>query len=137
MSMIYNNDFINLHNKKYYFYYVKCNFNLVFDNNFYSCIEFDLYTNKTICYWKSFLINAIQDFINQGYKFSHISFMNIITIHIKRTMTYEYHITNTMPMVERWINFIFAENPKLINSLDRNKNHPLIRKYSHIPFNRI
>ena len=40
-----------------------------------------------------------------------------------------------MPMVERRINFIIAKNPKLINSLDRNKNHPIIRKYSHIPFN--
>ena len=42
-----------------------------------------------------------------------------------------------MPMVERRINFIIAKNPKLINSLDRNRNHPLIRKYSHITFNRI
>ena len=28
-----------------------------------------------------------------------------------------------------------ARNPFLINSLDRNKNHLLIRKYLHIPFN--
>ena len=63
--------------------------------------------------------------------------MNIITINIKRNMTYEYYIKNTMPMVEKRINFIIAKNPKLINSLDRNKNHPLIRKFSHIPFNRI
>ena len=42
-----------------------------------------------------------------------------------------------MPMVERRINFIIAKNPKSINSLDRNKNHSLIRKYYHIPFNRI
>ena len=40
-----------------------------------------------------------------------------------------------MPMVERRINVIIAKNPQLINSIDRNKNHPLIRKYSHIPFN--
>ena len=59
----------------------------MFDNNFYPCIESDLYTNKAICHWKNFLINAIQDFINQGYKFSHISIMNIITTNIKRNMT--------------------------------------------------
>ena len=28
-----------------------------------------------------------------------------------------------------------ARNPHLINSLNRNKNHPLLRKYSHIPVN--
>ena len=37
-------------------------------------------------------------------------------------------------MCERQINLIIARNPHLINSLNRNKNHPLIRKYSHIPF---
>ena len=59
-------DFTNIHNKKYYFYSVKCNFNLVFDNNFYPCIESNLYTNTTICYWKKILIHAMQDFIKQG-----------------------------------------------------------------------
>ena len=39
-----------------------------------------------------------------------------------------------MSMLERRISFIIARNPRLINSLDRNKNHPLIRKNSHIPF---
>ena len=42
-----------------------------------------------------------------------------------------------MSMLERRINMILAKNPQLINSLDRIKNHPLIRKNSHIPFNRI
>ena len=35
-----------------------------------------------------------------------------------------------MSMVERRMNIIIAKNPSLINSLDRSKNHPLIRKYS-------
>ena len=61
--------------------------------------------------------------------------MIINTISCKCNMSYEYYISNPMPMVERRINFIIAKNPQLINSLDRNKNHPLIRKYSHIPFN--
>ena len=37
-----------------------------------------------------------------------------------------------MSMLERRINFIIARNPKLINCLNRNKNHPLIRKYYNI-----
>ena len=40
-----------------------------------------------------------------------------------------------MSMCERKIKMNIAKNPRLINSLDRNKNHPLIRKYSDIPFN--
>ena len=42
-----------------------------------------------------------------------------------------------MPAVERRRNMIIARNPQLLNSLDQNKNHPLINKYSHIPFNNI
>ena len=38
-----------------------------------------------------------------------------------------------MSMIERRINFI-SKNPQLINALNRNKDHPLIRKYNHSPF---
>ena len=126
------NDFINNHNEKYYFYYVKCNFNLVFDNNFFPCIESDVNTNKTICYWKKFLIHPIQDFINPGYKVSHKSNMNKITINIRMNMTYENYITQ--PMGGKQINMNISKNPHLIISLERNKNHPLIRNFSHLPF---
>ena len=37
-----------------------------------------------------------------------------------------------MSMLERRINFNIGRNPKLIKCLNRNKNHPVIRKYSHI-----
>ena len=47
-------------------------------------------------------------------------------------MTYKYYLLNPMPMLERRMKFIIAQNPQLINTLNRNKNHPLIRKYSHI-----
>ena len=37
--------------------------------------------------------------------------------------------------VKKKINMNILKNTQLINSLDRNKNHPLIRKYSRIAFN--
>ena len=49
-------------------------------------------------------------------------------------MTYKYYLTNPMSMLERRINYIISENPQLINAINRNKNHPLIRKYNFIPF---
>ena len=47
------------------------------------------------------------------------------------------YLIKSQPMqaVERRLNINTAKNQQLINSLDRNKNHPLFRKYSHIPFN--
>ena len=58
--------------------------------------------------------------------------MIINTVSCMCNMSYKYYINQPMPMLERRINFIIARNPQLINSLNRNKNHPLIRKYSHV-----
>ena len=60
--------------------------------------------------------------------------MNINPISCKCIMSYKHYTNQPMPAVERRINMIIAKIPQLINSLGRNKNHPLIRKYSLIPF---
>ena len=52
-------------------------------------------------------------------------------------MTYDYYMNLPMSLVERQNIFKFAKSPHLINTLDRTKNHPLIIKYSHIPFNNL
>ena len=61
--------------------------------------------------------------------------MIIKSLSDKCNMKYEHYMNQPKSMCERKINMIIAKNLQLINSLDRNKNHPLIRKYSHIPFN--
>ena len=50
-------------------------------------------------------------------------------------MTYEHYMNQPMCMCELQKKLNVAKNPQLVNPIDRNKNHPLIRKYSHIPFN--
>ena len=60
--------------------------------------------------------------------------MTINIISDRCNMTYEHYINPPLHMFERKINMTIAKNPQLINSLDRNKNHPLIRKYLHIQF---
>ena len=61
--------------------------------------------------------------------------MTVNSISDRCNMTYEDYINNPMLMVERRLIMINAKNPHLMNSLDRYKNHPLIRKCSHIPIN--
>ena len=73
--------------------------------------------------------------MSRGYKFCKINEMIIQTISKRRNMTYKHFINQPMSMCDRRLNLILAENPHLINSLDRNKNHPLVRKYCHIPSN--
>ena len=61
--------------------------------------------------------------------------MNISSLFDKCNITYKNYINSPLPMFERRINFNIPKNPHLINTLDHTKNHPLIRKYSYIPFN--
>ena len=49
-------------------------------------------------------------------------------------MAYECYINQPMQAIEIKLNVIIAKNPQLVNSLDQNKSHPPIRKYSHILF---
>ena len=81
---------------------------------------------------KSYLLFYIDSCEINGYNFKSINHMIINTISCKCNMSYKYYINHPMSMLERRINMIIAKNPQLLKSLDRNKNHPLIRKYSHI-----
>ena len=85
-------------------------------------------------YIKNELLCYIDHFISIGCEFSHINYITFSSIYDLCNITYEYYFNNPMHMVERLLDMIIARNPQLINSLDRNKNHLLIRKCSHIPF---
>ena len=74
-------------------------------------------------------------FQSEGYKFNNNKQTKIFSLSCRCNMTYENYISLPMSMCERKIDMIIAKNPKLITSLDRYNNHPLIRKYGHIPFN--
>ena len=61
--------------------------------------------------------------------------MTINSINERCNMTYEHNMNQPMCMCQLQIKLHVARNPQLINSLNRNKNHLSIKKYSHIPFN--
>ena len=128
-------NFVVDYNKKFVFYYVRCKWKLHFSD---ITIDFD---SKRTCnceswkFLKMLLISKIKYFENKRHKFSHISEMNFVFISNLRDLTYNHDIKVPKTMLEWAINIKLAKNPELINSFDRSKYHPLIRKYSHIPFN--
>ena len=126
------NYYITTHNKKFDFYYIDCEIEILFENNYRANIEINHHYNTDYINIKSYLLFYIDSCVVNGYKFKNINHMIIKTISCICNMSYNYYINQPMSMLERRINFIIARNPRLINSLDRNKNHPLIRKYSHI-----
>ena len=130
-------DYITINNNKFDFHLVNCECLIEFDNNFTANIETNYLHNidDIITKIKSSLLYWIDCFKSRGYKIYNINQLTIKTISDRCNMTYEHYMNQPMHMCERNINMNFAKNPELINSLDQNRNHPLIRKYSHIPFN--
>ena len=121
------NYYISTHNKKF-----DCEFGIQFDKNYTANIEINYHYNTDYISIKSYLLFYFDSCELAGYKFKNINHIIINTISCKCNMSYKRYINHAMSMLERRINFLIAKNPKLINSLERNKNHPLIRKYSHM-----
>ena len=131
------NFYITTHKKKSDCYYIDCEFGIQFDNNYTANIEISYHYNTDYINIKSYLLFYIDSCDSGGFKFSNMNHMIINTISCMCNMSYKYYINHPMSMLERRTNMIIAKNPHLINPLGRKKNHPLIRNYSHIPFNRI
>ena len=83
---------------------------------------------------KNYLLHNIDSCKFGGYNINNNNHLIFNTFSCMCNMTYKNYINQPMHSVERRINMIIAKNLQFINTLDRNKNHPLIRKYSHTPF---
>ena len=132
-KILYN--YIAIYKKNYDIYFLNCKFVVKFDNNFTKIIEtnyiFTIESEKMI----NILLYAIKWCELMGYNFCCVNQMTISILIDKCNITYEKYINNPVNKVERRININIAKNPQLVKLFDRNKNHPLVRKYSHIPFN--
>ena len=121
------NEYITNHNKKFDFYYINCEFQIEYNNRLLN-IEINFHHNTDYINLKCLLFFYTE---SQNIKNFMIKHMIINTISCLNNMTYKYYLANPMSMLESRINYIINKNPKLINTLIRNKNHPLIRKYNN------
>ena len=128
------NDYITIHNKKVDFYFINCEFNIEFDNNFTTNIETKYFYHIDSKIIKSYLLYYIDCFRSRGYNFYNINLKTTHSIGDRCNMTYEHYMNQPMQSVELRQNMVAFKNRQLITSLDRNKNHPLFRKCSQLPF---
>ena len=121
------NNYITINNKKLDFYYMNCEFEIE-TNDYIANIEISFHYKTDYINLKSYLF-----FYNEshGIEFFNIDHMIIYTISCLCNMTYIYYLNNPMSMLERRMNFIISKNLQLNNARNRNKIHPLIRKYNH------
>ena len=129
-----SNDYTTNHNKKFELFLVGVDFKLYFDW-FIPNIQSYFHFNFSIFNLKQYLLYWINHFLERVDKFSHIIEMNNKTISDKINISYKYYMKQPKRMVETKLNQILASKPDLINHLNRNISHSLIRKSSHIPFN--
>ena len=127
-------DYITTHNTKIDLYFINREFQIEFDNNFSANLEIIYHYITDTNNINSYLLYYIDSCKSGGYKFSKINNVILNRISYICNMKYKYYINQPMRSVERRIKMIIAKSPQLINALDRNKNQPLIRKYSHMPF---
>ena len=126
------NNYFSIHNKKFDLYFIKCNFNITFDN-YTTNLETNLVYNKE-CYK---ILTQLLFFIDcmkfEGHDLCNINQMTINTINDRCNMTYEYYTHKFLNPLEAKLNIIFAKNPKLLDN--NNIKNLFIKKYSHISFN--
>ena len=117
------------HNKKLNPYLLKGEFKLVFNNN-QDCkfIMTGMIDNRTFISWSNYLREPINNLKEEGYDFSLLSEMDIITLAHKRDMTYDFYLKRNMPAFEWKLNAMINKDKNLFNNLPQTWRHPLKRK---------
>ena len=103
------NYYIITHNKKFDFYYIDCEFEIQFDNNYTRNIEINYQYNTDYINIKSYLLFYIDSCEYGGFKFSNFNHMIINTMSCICNMRYKLYINQPMSMLERRINLILLE----------------------------
>ena len=112
------------YNKKFTQYLLKGQFKLVFSNQDCKYLMTDMIDNTTNISWSNHIREVIE-----GYDFSHIAEMNIITLAHKRDMTYEFYLNHNKPALEWKKNQLINKDKNLINKFQYDWRHPLNTKF--------
>ena len=120
------NNYVISYNQIFDKYSIKCDFYLVFNDDFGIHIKTHYVHNKDdLTKIKTELLFKLELLKYEVYSFCYINEMIIKTITDKHWMAYTTYMQKPMPMVERRLNYVFHKCPYLIRALDRNK-------YSHL-----
>ena len=117
-------------NKNYTQYFLKGQFKLVFNNKDCKYLMTDMIINTINISISNFLRDIISNLKEEGYNFSHIAEMDIITLAHKRNMTYDHYLIHNMSAFERKLNSMINKDKNLINMFPKNWRHPINTKFN-------
>ena len=128
------NNYIEIHNKKYNIFFVKCEFSILFDNDDNTYLLETTYEHYLEVYKIDIQLKFFIDMLKEENKniFKKINQMTIIIINDICNMTNYYAKYMRFNSIERRINQISGKNPDLLNNIS---NNILIKNKSHIIFN--
>ena len=118
------------HNKKFNHYLIKNQFELIVNKN-QDCkyIMTDVINITTNISWLNYLREAIDNLKEEGYDFSHIAEMDIITLAHKRDMTYDFYLKHNMSAFEWKLNALINKDKNLFNEFPETWRHPINIKF--------
>ena len=106
-----------------------------FGTNSIANIKSNYFYNTDIIKKNRYLLCDFDCFKSRRHRFYNINQNTTNTISDRCNMANEQYINQSMSLCERKRSINIARNPFFIDLLDCNKNHPLIRKFLHLPFN--
>ena len=85
----------------------------------------DMIDNTTKVSWSNYIRESID-----GYDFSHIAEMKIITLAHKPDMTYDFYLKQNMPAFEWKLNSKINKDKNLMKNFPKNWRHPINSKFN-------
>ena len=116
--------YVKDYNKKYFHYFLKGQFKLVFNHQDCKYLLTDMIDITTNVSWSNYIREAID-----GCNFSHIAEMDIITLANKRDMTYDFYLKNNMSAFEWKLNSKINKDKNIINKFPNNWRHPINTRF--------
>ena len=122
--------YVKDYNKKYNHYFLKGQFKLVFNNKNCKYLTTDMSHNTINISWSNYLRGIISNLKEEGYDFSHIAEMDIITLAKTRDMTYDFYLKHNMSAFEWKLNAMINKDKNVINKFPKNWRHPINTKFN-------
>ena len=89
----------------------------------------DMINNTTNVSWSNYLRDVISKLKEEGYDFSHIAEMDIITLAHKCDMTFDFYLKHNKSAFEWKFSAMINKDKNLINKFPRNWRHPINTKF--------
>ena len=124
--------YINIHNQKFIFHFIDCQFEIKFKDNVFAKIEINQHFDTDYTNIKNYLLFYIDSCRYGNFIFDNFFKMEITMVSCRCNMTYIYYICSPMSTLERYINMTISKNPNLIKSLNIKNNHPIIRQCNYL-----